>query len=65
MMSHCRLGHSRLCLWTFNASLATDVLVLESKISVLLSTNVVLLVLLRVSDADEVGAKGQGVYVIK
>ena len=58
------MSHSRLGLWTFNASLATDVLVLDSEVSVQLSASVVLLVLLRVSDADEVGGKGQGVYKI-
>ena len=58
------MRHSRLGLWTFNASLATDVLVLDSEVSVQLSASVVLLVLLRVSDADEVGGKGQGVYII-
>ena len=58
------MSHSRLCLWTFNASLATDVLVLESELPVLLLVIVVLLVLLGVSNADEVGGKSQGVYVI-
>ena len=58
------MSHSRLGLWTFNASLATDVLVLENKVSVQLSASVVLLVLLRVSDADEVGGKRQGVHII-
>ncbi len=59
-----KMSHSRLYLWTLNALLASDVLVLESELPVLLRVSVVLLVLLRVSDAEEVRGKGPGVYVI-
>ena len=46
------------------SSLTIDVLILESELPVLLRVSVVLLVLLRVSNADDVGGKDQGVYII-